>query len=230
MRAKRTTGTSNNFQFAQIVNGEFHVKVEKETPGAIARENKNGVEVHELIYNELEGIYLHEIEIRESEFGKQLQIYLRDEEAREKFFVIQVPLNSGYAYSFLNRAKQVDLIKPVTVKVFEIENKGDDGKDYKTKTITISQNGKMLEKSWSKENNPVPKPTLMLDKKGNTIKKGGYDQYDYTDKEMFLELYVMDELIPTMKEVIKDLLMSKPEHEIETVDIIEGVNDELNFN
>lgn len=205
MKATRTTGT-NNFQYAQIVLGEFHVKVDKDTPGAIERTNKNGEQVFELVYNTLEDIYLHEVEVRESEYGNQAQIYLRHADNKDKFFVIQTQLNSGYAQSFLNRAKQVDLSKPVVVKVFEIENKDELGIEYKTKTITISQDGKLLDKTWTKENNPVPKAELLLDKKGNPIKKDGKEQYDSTEKENFFAKYINEVLNPWMKETRLELL------------------------
>lgn len=218
MKTKRTSNNNDNFQFAQIVQGEFHVKVNSDTQGAIMRKNKNDVEVHELIYNEIEGVFLHEFEVTESDFGKQLKIYLRDEENKDKFFVIQVPLNSGYAFSILNRAKQVDLLKPVTVKVFDIENEAKDGgKPFKTKSITLSQNSEKVNKSWDKDNNPVPKPSPILDKKGNPIVKNGYEQYDYSEKEAYLENYVNETLVPAMKEVIKDVYMEKPV--LENVDI-----------
>lgn len=208
MKAKRNDSKNGNFMYASIVQGEFHVKVDKETEGAIERTNKNKETVYELIYNEYEGIFLHSLEVSESEYGKQLKIFLRDAADKSKFVVIQVPLDSGYAVSFLSRAAQVDLNKEITVKVFDIPNKDEKtGKEFKTKSLTISQDGVKLDKTWNKEN-AVPRAIPILDTKGNQVSKGGYPQFDSSEKEEFLENYVNEVL--TIK--LNDHLKNDPEY------------------
>lgn len=207
MSAKRNQSTSENFQYVSIVQGEFRVKTTKGTEGAEERTNKNGDTVHELIYNEYDEVFLHSLEVADSEFGKQLKIFLREASNKNKFVVIQVPLDSGYAVSFLSRAAQVDLSKEVSVKVFDIPNKDESGKEFKTKSLTISQGGVKLEKTWNKEN-AVPKAEPMLDKKGNQIIKNGYPQFDTAVKEDFLEAYVND----VLNRKLQDHLLSDPEY------------------
>jgi len=194
MNLKKRENSNDNFMFASIVGGDFRVEVPEGTEGAVQRENKNGKIVWELLFAEVGEVFIKSLEIVESEYGKQLKIFLQSKENEKKFFVIQVPLNSGYAYSFLNRVEGVDLEKEVTVKVFAIENKGEDEKVYKTKTLVISQDGKSVEKKWEGDNKEVPKAEPITDKKGKVVIKNGFAQFDYTAKEEFLENYVNDNL------------------------------------
>jgi len=204
MGAKRTESKNGNFQYVSIVQGEFRVKVDRGTEGAEERVNKKGETVYELIYNEYDEVLLHSLEVAESEYGKQLKIFLKEKDNKKKFVVIQVPLDSGYAVSFLSRAMQIDLSKEISVKVFDIANKDEaTGKEFKTKSLTISQDGAKLEKTWNKEN-AVPKSEPILDKKGNQIMKGSYPQFDSTVKEEFLENYVNEILTPKLQDYLKN--------------------------
>lgn len=225
----------NNFMFASIVNGAFAVKVDKDTEGAVTRKNKNGVEVHELIFNEVDEVYVHDIEIRDTDFGKQMSIYLRDteetEKGKHKFFVIQAQLNSGYAVSFLNRVQNVDLKKPVKVSIFEIENKdeNDETKIIKTKTIVIYQDGKSLDKIWTKDNNPVPKAEPVLDKKKVQVVKNGYPVFDSTEKEKFLQDFTENTVVPRLKDELKDLYTKEKPQVMDVVDVEAEKGDDLPF-
>ncbi len=240
MKTERESRSNDNFQFAQIVKGEFRVKVTKETEGAEMRENKNGDEVYETITNKVSGVFLHRVEVAESEYGKQLKIFLRDEDAKEKFFVIQVPLNSGYAYSFLNRANNIDHKKPILVKVFDIENVSEkDGKTYKTKTLTIAQDGQLIAKSWNEETG-IPKAEPIVDKKGKPVVKNGFAQFNYDAKEQWLEKYVDEVMTPVLMEATIEIVKKTSINDIadglevegktiDKADLIESEND-LGFN
>jgi len=195
MKATRKERGSSNFQFASIVNGEFHIKVDPGTEGSVKRTNKNGIEVDELIYNEVSDLFFKALEVAETDFGKQLKVMLMHADNKDKYFVINVPLNSGYAKAVLNRAMNIDLGKTIEAKVFDIENKAGD-KVNKTRSITIYQNGEKVEQSWTKDNNPVPKVLPINDAKGKQRVKNGYPQWDYSLQELFLETYVNETVTP----------------------------------
>lgn len=206
MSFKKSERKNGTYQFANIIGGQFHVQSTKENPDAVARINKNDKEVYEIITDELDKVFLHDVIVQDSDFGKNLSITTRSHEDHKheenKFFVINCALNSGYAYTFLNRVKSVDFKKPITLKVFEIENKGEDGKDYKTRTLGIYQDEKMINKLWTKENNPVPKPVQILDKKGKPVLKAGKPQWDDTEKVEFFQTFIESEVQPIIRSLV----------------------------
>lgn len=229
---KKSQRKNDLYSFANIIGGMFHVASNNTNPDALSRINKNNKEVFEIIADEMEEVYLHDVLVQETDFGKNLSITTRSHEdskhEENKFYVINCALNSGYAYSFLNRVKSVDLEKQITLKVFEIENKGEDGKDYKSRTLGIYQDGKMIDKIWTKENNPVPKVVQMLDKKGKPVLKAGKPQWDDTEKVEFLENFIAKEVQPEIIQHTGATSNDTPKSTVAEVDS-EAVTDDLPF-
>lgn len=187
---------NERYSYANIMEGQFHLKCKESDEGAVSRTNKNKQIVWEQINDTLEDVFIHKVEERESDYGKQLQITCRENSDNSgKFFVIQCSLNSGYAFTFLSRITNVELDKPITLKVFEILNNGENG-EYKTRSLTISQNGKTVDKLWTKENNPCPAVEVLKDKKGKEILKAGKKQYDDSARVEFLSDFINKEVLP----------------------------------
>lgn len=224
---------SDLYSFANIIGGTFHVQSTKENPEAVSRVNKNNKEVFEIITDELQDVFLHDVMVQQTDYGKNLSITTRSHEdskdENNKFFVINCALNSGYAYSFLNRVKSIDLEKPLTLKVFEIENKGEDQKIYKSRTLGIYQNEKMIDKIWTKENNPVPKLVLIVDKKGNPVLKAGKQQWDDSERVEFLQSFIENEVTPEIRELSGSTSKDQPKASVSEVDSEEHISDDLPF-
>lgn len=189
---KKERGT-DNFQYAGIVDGNFTIKVKEGTEGAVKRVNKKGDTIHELVFNEIYDVFLRGIEVKETEYGNQLQILLKEKENPEKHLTLQIPLESAFATSLMDRIENIDLAKTITLEIFKIKNVGDDGKEYTTNVITVKQDGKTLERKYTKitkvngkdvKETTIPKSEPIM-KGGKQVKKNGYLAWDTTAREGF---------------------------------------------
>lgn len=141
-KTEEMTNTSN-YTFCNIIEGKFAIKATAETEGAVKRINKNEQQVFEVHHNAVEG-FLHSVDTAEGKYGKYLSISLRDDNG---IYVVQIPLDSSFAYSFFNRTNKINFDKEIELRSYAFEKGG-----KKTRSIVVYQFGQKLDKQWSEEN------------------------------------------------------------------------------
>jgi hypothetical protein len=102
------TSDTTRKTFLNIINGQFAVKVTKETEGAVARTNKKGETVYEMLYQKLFEVMITEMKIEKNDFGKQLAVTLQDGADN---FTLNVPVDSKYFDSWCAKIGNVDLMQ-----------------------------------------------------------------------------------------------------------------------
>ena len=119
--AKKERATS----FYSIVDGDIRRRLENPEEGSVERKLTKGANegktVHEKIVGSIQG-WIHAIKKRDSDFGPQLVITLKDSEG---FYQLETDFESGYAQSFLNRFKNINLIKPIDLRAMAIKKESD---------------------------------------------------------------------------------------------------------
>lgn len=196
------TGTT----FAKIMYGNFVIEATKDTPGAKERfsENKNA-NVYELEFNECENVIIKSLQVRESQFGEQLNVAV---EANGKTSVIQMPVASNYFDSFCEKIKRVDFKNPVNLTVYEFTN----DKQKRVSGINIFQQGKKLEKYYTRETpNGRPQPA------SDNMSKDDWKIYFLQVKKFYKEMIANLNMAPSK---------SEPAEEVHS---IENTNDDLPF-
>jgi len=108
--------TRSNKQYFQVYAGAFRTKVREDYPGAIKRENKNNVVVYEREVPGLSGM-VENVEIEDSEFGKQIKITL-DENAEGKNPVLSFGVESKNGRDVLRKLPGVDFSKEVEISPY----------------------------------------------------------------------------------------------------------------
>lgn len=174
---------SGNTTFVNIVSGRFAIKVDKETPGAVERKNKNGETVYELLYNTVSGL-ITGIEKKETDYGNQWNVTLSENGKRA---VVSFPYSSRMADGFLRRIENVNLSEPVALKVFTF-----DEKTY----MTVNQNGQKIDMVYTKDN-PNGLPEM------KQVKVKGELIWDDTEKMEFLEKMVMEKIVPKLPKPVE---------------------------
>ena len=134
-----------------LADGNIHLTVTPETPGAIKREyetsdNKVGVK-YELIFKDVSG-YIRELAIEDGKYGKILSISISDDLIVDEY-VLSLGLASNYAEDILKKIKNVDITKPVIFAPWSFE----DDKGKTRRGVNMIQNDVKLENFYyDKEN------------------------------------------------------------------------------
>lgn len=178
--------------FVSIIGGKFAIRADENTPNARKRHSeKLGKDVWEVVHETFTG-RIKSLEIRSSEFGDQLSILMDDVGDLYEF---QIPTESRYFTSFCDRIENVNINDDVKLAPYSFddkEKKNSHGNPKKVTGINIFQNGKKIEKFYSKDNNGN-KPTL----------KEGYKDADL--KIFFIQQQeFFKELIPTINANLPD--------------------------
>jgi hypothetical protein len=192
----KTRSTSTTY--VTVINGKITKKVKQNIPGAVARVNKMNETVYELHFDSLEG-YLKNIETKEGDYGKQWIITISD---GGDDYQLQLPFSGNYGYGLLRRLPNIDLNKQLEIKTGVFEEK-----PY----LTVYQGGKKVEYYFTKEEtHGLPEM--------KKIKVKGKDTWDDTERLLWLENYVAEEIMPKLKD--KHDLSTFPE--LPTPEIIES--------
>lgn len=109
-----------NTYYWSIIGGDFCMKVPENTPTARHRVNKNNKIVWEILRTSLIG-KLHDIELRESDYGPQLTIKLIPKP--DHMHAITIPKKSRQFTSFMERLRGINVQEPVALMAWQMESK-----------------------------------------------------------------------------------------------------------
>jgi hypothetical protein len=175
--------------FLSITNGKLVRQMPSPTEKSIARVNKLGREVHEEFYDSLSG-YISDIKTKEGDYGKFWVVTIKD---GSTYYNLEMKYSSGYATSFLKTLPNADLSEVVAITPKLII----DG-DKKQSVVFISQNGKGLKHYWTKDT-PRELPPMVK------VKVRGVDTWDDTDRMVYLDNFVKDNILPKIKPTLSDV-------------------------
>jgi hypothetical protein len=176
--------------FLSITNGKLVRQFASPTEKSVSRVNKMGREVHEEFYDSLSG-YLTDLKTKESEYGKSWVITIKDDSV---YYNLEMKYSSGYATSFLKALPNANLSEVINITPKLMI----DG-DKKQSVIFISQNGKGLKHFWTKDT-PRELPPMVK------VKVRGVDTWDDTDRMVYLENYIKDNILPKVKPTLQDVI------------------------
>ena len=180
------TGNNSNAAFYSISNGKICRQFSQPTEHSISRVNMNTKTVHEEFYDYIDGTITN-IETRESTYGKQWIVTLRDQDGSTQ--QLQMNYSGGYAAALLKTLPNVDL----SAKVKITPKLTVEGEKKKT-TLFINQHGVALKHYFTKDN-PNGLPQL------KKVKIKGKEAWDDSDVMEFLENMVKTSIIPKLKAV-----------------------------
>lgn len=206
--------------FANIISdGTIRVRTEETNPKAVRRdyELKNGIKgtKYELVYNELSGI-ITGVEFYDGEYGKSLNISVRDGEAK---ILLSVGMQSNYAEDIMKKMPALDLDKETIFKPYNFKDKKT-GKLKRGVSINQGENKIMNFFSDADKNMLHNFPEFEKDKKYDTEDWKIY----FIKTRKFLQKYIEDNIIP------KIFAQNLNEAGIETKNIIVDREEEININ
>jgi hypothetical protein len=175
--------------FLSITNGKLVRQFASPTEKSVSRVNKMGREVHEEFYDSLSG-WLTDLKTKESEYGKSWVITIKDDSV---YYNLEMKYSSGYATSFLKALPNANLSEVINITPKLVI----DG-DKKQSVIFISQNGKGLKHYWTKDT-PRELPPMVK------VKVRGVETWDDTDRMVYLENFVKDNILPKIKPTLSDV-------------------------
>lgn len=161
------------------------------------RTTKTGKTVHEEKFDYIEGI-LSSLKTKENDYGKQYVLGIQDGD--DKFY-INISYSSRYATSFLKALPNIDILKPVKLMPWSMNDKNDATK--KITGITMWQDGEKIAAAYTKEA-PNGLPEMVQ------VKLKGKMQWDSTDMDAFLEAMAMKKFEKIEPEVKSDSAKSVP--------------------
>lgn len=190
-------GTRNSAEFWTIKNGYLAKRVSESTDGAHAVKKQNGDVYYEIRQDFFTG-RLKKVDIKtHEEYGDFLKITMV---AQGKSYIIEMDLNSGYAFGFLSTIPHAELEATIMLSPMYKEEAG-----KKQSKLFLQQDSGWLKQYFTKEN-PNGLPDLVK------IKVKGKETWDNTER---LE-YFKNTLIPRLQVKLDDLWKSEPvEHEEE---------------
>lgn len=175
--------------YININQGMVTLKCKADTPGAIARTNKNGDVVHELVYTDLTG-YLTDLTIREGDYGKEWVLTIADETTT---FQLSLQYSGGNSMGLMCALPNVDFEKLITFVPWYKEVLGDDKKIKKKSALYLHQkdfrDGQDKTVPWAfSKDEPNGCPPLVK------VVFKGEDRWDDTDRMTFFEAMVRDDI------------------------------------
>jgi hypothetical protein len=168
--ALRNAGSRKTY--INMVNGNFAIKSEEGVEGAVERTNKNGVQVWELMFSEVEGS-IDNIELTSKEFGESIEVALSDGE------ILNISLDSSAGSRFIKMLPNIDESLPVIFKTW----KDDEGKI----AFTIKQKDEYVKWAFTREN-----PNGMPEAVQKTVR--GKSVWDYDEQSEFLYNILLQEV------------------------------------
>lgn len=147
--------------YANIVNGKLAIKAQKEgevsAEGLVAttRKNKNGVEVHEWLYSDLEAT-LESVEVEKNDTLKAYFYVLTLQIPAGEKVILQIPADSKYGDNFAVKCDALKFNELLKIQPFDFVSKQDDRKQV---GLSLVQNGVKVAATVTKENpkgRPVP--------------------------------------------------------------------------
>lgn len=173
---------TNTFTYLSVFDGSIVKKSTSDDPKAEKRVNKKGVDVWERKWPSLSG-HLLKIETRDHEFGTDLNLVMKD---GGESFLLQIPLNSGYANAFLRAIQNANFKEQIELcpKVKEVDNK-------KRATMFVNQNGKGLKWFYTKAE-PKDLPPMVQ------IKVKGQLTWDNSDQMEFFKKMIEEKINPQL--------------------------------
>lgn len=154
---------NSNKIFYNIVDGKIVNKCNPDSPNAVKRENKKGVEIYEQVWDELNGVIVGLTFNDHVEYGKSLMIDVNENGVVGS---LQLSCNSNYFKSFVNRIKAIDNSQVVLIASYSFPDKIKKKRDGSPKIISginMFQNGTKVLPVITKEN-PLPNsPTFPED-------------------------------------------------------------------
>lgn len=187
MSGLSTDKKGGNNIYLSVMNGKLVQNVNAETPGAVARQNKNNETVHELLFTGLTA-KITNIALVDAKFGKELEIKAN---AGGQNFVIQTGASGGYAFGFFTRMPNLDFDKETEIRPYAIEDKA---KGKTNHVIVLYQDGKKIESAFTKDApNGLPELTTIKDGNGNEILKAGKPIWDDSARIEFFESIIYGE-------------------------------------
>lgn len=179
------SGGGGNTVYWNIFSGKFARKSNEGEAGAVARTNKNNVKVWEKHEQGLRGL-IKDIYMKDSDFGEQLVIHL--EPASGWKYMINIPKESRYYGSFLERLPRIHLDEPVEIKPYNFK----DDKDKTVSGISVYQDDTKLESAYKEKDGkawkylhgfpPFPENWNNLSEKQQTIY--WYDVDEFHEKQL----------------------------------------------
>lgn len=193
-----------NKVYLTIYNGKLARKVPQGTPDAISRINKNGVQVHELLYPSVTG-YITGIYNKESkEYGDNVNIVFDDE-----IIVSLYDIGSSLTKSVLNSLIEADFSKEITLSVYL--------KDDKTR-VSLWQNDELMPWAVTKEDDKGCPQPVQEEKtvKGKLEKVWNWDENDnwWYNKLLELEERLKKSEAPQPKSTVARIVEAPEKEEI----------------
>jgi hypothetical protein len=163
-----------------VANGYIVKRVKEETANSRPRTLEKGANAGKVVFEEYYPAITGQIiglEVKESEFGKQLLISLDTSLDYTETSNIQMPLSSPYAKRFLFALPNINLQLDVTLLPYKFTPKGNEKEQV---GISVKQEGVKVQPAFTKEN---PNGLPPLDK----IKVKGKETWDDSSQLEFLE-------------------------------------------
>ncbi len=171
---------TKNTTYLEIIGGKLAKKVDAHTDGAVSRTNKNGVVVHELLFDTLTAL-LVDIFTWEGEYGKMWKLKFKDHEAgNDENYIVNIPYKSGYFDGFVKRIEAVDLSKPIKISPYLIAN--EEGID---RAFFGIWQGKKIESLYTKDNQYTHNNRKLPELKQTTVNNEVV--WDSTERMLFYE-------------------------------------------
>lgn len=183
--------------YLSIQSGKIAHRIAEPTQTSKSRTLDSGKVVHEELFDSLEGTITN-ITFKDGDYGTQLLIAIDNDGERA---TLQMPLSSSPAMGFLKALPNVEVTKAVKLSPKMEE------KDGKRKTsLFLSQGGQGVKWYWTKDN-PGELPTL------KKVKIKGKETWDDSDQIEFLQKYVNKIVIPKIKGLSAESVISSDDSE-----------------
>lgn len=201
-------GENQSSTYLSITNGKIARRVKEKTAKSVSRTTASGKEVHEELYDFIEG---HLIDIKTKDIpeeyggGKTWLLQIND---GENEYQLQFPYSSGYANGFLMSIQNCDLTKPIKFFPWAKEV---DGK--KKTALYLNQQNNMggweaAEWVYTKDKPNGCPPMVQTKYKGK-------DVWDDTDRMEFLSEMINAKILPALRNNL-GIMEDKPENKSDT--------------
>jgi hypothetical protein len=203
--------SSENKTFVSVIDGRFTIRVEKNTPKAKERQNKNGILVYELQFDTISGILENVLDISTgNQYGtfRNIVFIIRD---GNELYNVAMPYSSRESKGILMRLLNADLTKQIKFKIAKKEHA----------FTWLTQNDLTVPSKWTKDNPgelPQMVETLINGKKG----------FDDSEQMKFLFNFIQDNFISKIVARYNNQISNSPQLP-ETHPITTAVVDDLPF-
>lgn len=193
-------GNGANSTYLGIIDGKITLKVDKDTPDAVQRINKDGKIVWETRHGYIEGV-LKKIDISTNTYnGAEIKSWVFTIDDGGKRYILQIGYDSRYATSLLFAMCNpvVDFDQPIKISPW-MKQEG----DKKKMSCFLSQGGDNIEWFFTKDD-----PRGMPEWTKTRVK--GKDVWDNYDAMQFLEQFIEDNVKPQLSGDGGQQMVSQP--------------------